>query len=108
MSWYDKGIYKQPKKELTQEEMDVLSRYEAIPLLDGSLENEGDSFAWPLVDWWSRHQDQAMSGQPETPPQEGFAWYWVDNMYNLAGIGGWLEVDLVNRKQGKFNFRCMS
>jgi hypothetical protein len=40
-------------------------------------------------------------------PLPGFEWHWVDDIAAMCGIGGWLEVDVENKRQGRFDFSAM-
>ncbi len=70
--------------------------------------NTDDRFPWPLVELFVKEAESYNNGKPSEAPTTGYEWYWVDDMARLSGMGGWLEVDVANRRQGRFKFRCMS
>ena len=83
---------------------------EAIKHLRNLPINEGEQFPWALVEKFATDEtNKKRNVLKELPsPQDGYQWVWVSTMYALSGIGGWLEVDLPNKKQGRFWFCCMS
>jgi hypothetical protein len=72
--------------------------------------NSGDQFPWELVDYFVTHDYVVGRGHPPRSlpdASDGFVWYWVDNVYNLGGVGGWLEVNVEKKLQGRFKFCLM-
>ena len=65
-------------------------------------------FTWDEVETSLEEKRSDWSKPPDIEPQEGFKWHWVDNIRCLSGVGGWVELDIPNKKQGRFYFCCMS
>jgi hypothetical protein len=89
----------------TLEELGTLPISKARNYLSRMKEAD-ERIAWPLVERQIKVWDSSMSRfRSEDCPKDvtpGYQWYWVDNLFEA----GWLEVDLVNRRQGAFHVRC--
>jgi hypothetical protein len=94
----------------TDEELDAMTLKEAIPYLR-EKEKRTEQFPWALVERWIKEQDKAVKWgrkPDDLVNTDKWTWYWVDDMANLSGIGGWLQVDVVNKQQGEFKFCAIS
>jgi hypothetical protein len=92
----------------TLEELDTLPLSKASNYLSRMKEAD-ERIAWPLVERQIKEMDSLSMSRLRSEdcpcPKDvtpGYQWYWVDNLFEAV----WLEVDLVNRRQGRFVMRA--
>jgi hypothetical protein len=105
------------REEVPDTEIDMMPLDQAIIYLRGKKKEPGETFPWPLVERFVQAQDSGVKSMeefsffplPEKPePQAGYKWYWADDMAFLSGRGGLLEVNITEKKQGRFIRTCRS